>query len=369
MPKRGENIRKRKDGRYEGRYADGYKPDGSIRYRSVYGKTYREVKQKLHAPEKRAEKRIRPGMRIYFEEICAFWLKAKRLAVKESTFYRYKTVVEHHLVPQFSGMCPQQINAPVIQAFAEVLTADHKSKTIKDILVILRQILAFANVQGYCEAINTQVQLPKEQKRKPDVLSLMQQQRLILYLTQNMDLQRLGILICLHTGIRLGEICGLRFEDIDFENGMIRIRRTIQRIRNENGGTRFLIDTPKTEHSLREIPVTEFLMRYLNPYRLCKKTAYLLTGTIEFTQPRTYQNRFLQYLKACGLPAVNFHALRHTFASRAVELGFDIKSLSEILGHASVNITLNRYVHSSAEQKRKQMELLSTSVSGVKKVV
>ena len=363
MPKRGDNIRKRKDGRYEGRYADGYKPDGSIRYHSVYGKTYAEVKQKLYAAAGgNLQKDAKPVSKFLFEDICVMWLKSKRLSVKVSTFSRYKTIVENHLYRQFSGQRISQITEQSVQAFAEILMKDHKPKTVKDILILLGQILSFANDRGLCQPVSTSVKLPKEQKRRMYIFTVLQQQHLVLYLIRNLDLQRLGVLICLQTGIRLGEICGLRFEDIDFESGTIRVQRTIQRIKDENGGTRFLIDTPKTDTSMREIPVSDFLMKYLQPYRKHKKTAYVLTGTEEFTQPRTYQNRFKRYLRECGLPEANFHTLRHTFASRAVELGFDVKSLSEILGHDNVNITLNRYVHSSIEQKRKQMELLSAAI-------
>lgn len=360
MPKRGNNIRKRKDGRYEGRYADGYKPNGAIRYRSVYAKTYTEVKQKLYAAAGGNQGNSTKSVsKILFEDICVMWLQEKRLSIKVSTCSRYKTVVERHLYTQFAGQRLSQITEQSVQSFAELLMKDHKPKTVKDILIILRQILSFANESGLCQPVKIDVKLPKGQKGKIEVFTPLQYQRLLLYLQSHLDSQHLGILICLQTGMRLGEICGLRFEDIDFERKTISIRRTIQRIKDENGGTRFLIDTPKTENSMREIPLSDFLMKYIKPYSQYRRTAYLLTGTEDFTQPRTYQNRFKRYLQECGLPEVNFHTLRHTFASRAVELGFDVKSLSEILGHANVNITLNRYVHSSLEQKRKQMELLA----------
>lgn len=272
MPKRGDNIRKRKDGRYEGRYADGYKPDGSIRYRSVYGKTYAEVKQKLYAAAGgNLQKDAKPVSKFLFEDICVMWLKSKRLSVKVSTFSRYKTIVENHLYRQFSGQRISQITEQSVQAFAEILMKDHKPKTVKDILILLGQILSFANDRGLCQPVSTSVKLPKEQKRRMYIFTVLQQQHLVLYLIRNLDLQRLGVLICLQTGIRLGEICGLRFEDIDFESGTIRVQRTIQRIKDENGGTRFLIDTPKTDTSMREIPVSDFLMKYLQPYRKHKR--------------------------------------------------------------------------------------------------
>lgn len=361
MPRMGENIRKRKDGRYEGRYAEGCKRDGTVKYRSVYGKAYTEVKQKLYgAVSGNSVSENTPKSKLLVSQITSMWLQSKKPYIKQSTYSHYLSVTEKHINSFFKNKRITEITEPMIQAISAELMHSLKPKTVRDILVILGQILDYASKQGLCTRISAKIQFPKDTAGTIRILSPREQQQLIMFLNQEPDLQKLGVLICFYTGMRLGEICGLRWEDIDFANQMIKVRRTIQRISSENSGTRFLIDTPKTQKSVRDIPIPEFLMSYLRERKCSNLAAYILTGTEQFTQPRTYQNRFKAYLRDSGLPNdFHFHTLRHTFASRAIELGFDPKTLSEILGHANVNITLNRYVHSSIELKRRNMELFS----------
>lgn len=364
MPRMGENIRKRKDGRYEGRYADGYKSDGTVKYRSVYGKTYSEVKQKLYgAVSGKISLESVPKSKISVSQVSYMWLQSKKPYIKQSTYSHYLLVVEKHINTNFKKTRITELTDSTIQNFSANLIQALKPKTVRDILTVLGQVLDYANEQGLCNKLSERIKLPKDSAKTMKILSPVEQQRLVMFLKLGLDLQKLGILICLYTGIRLGEICGLRWEDIDFANGIIKVRRTIQRIGNETGGTKFLIDTPKTQKSIRDIPVPDFLMSYLRECRCSNLSAYVLTGTTQFTQPRTYQNRFKAYLRDCGLPEeFHFHTLRHTFASRAIELGFDPKTLSEILGHANVNITLNRYVHSSMDLKRRNMKLFQIAI-------
>ena len=166
---------------------------------------------------------------------------------------------------------------------------------------------------------------------------------------------KIGILLSLYTGLRLGELCGLQWKDINLSKGTIYVNKTIQRIEKEDGSTFMLIDSPKTISSERMIPIPSFLIPILNNIKTENSLDYVSTGNGSFTQPRTYQARLKSYLKDCDLPNYHFHTLRHTFASRAIELGFDPKSLSEILGHSNVKITLDLYVHPSMESKQAQM--------------
>ncbi len=364
MPRMGENIRKRKDGRYEGRYADGYKSDGTVKYRSVYGKTYSEVKQKLYgAVCGKVSLESVPKSKFLVPQVSYMWLQSKKPYIKQSTYSHYLSVVEKHINTNFKNKRITQLTDSTIQNFSANLIQALKPKTVRDILTVLGQVLDYSTEQGLCNKLSAKIKLPKDTANTMKILSSAEQQRLIIFLNSEFDLQKLGVLVCLYTGIRLGEICGLRWEDVDFTNNTIKIRRTIQRINNESGGTRFLIDTPKTQKSIRDIPVPDFLMGYLQEYRCSNLSAYVLTGTTQFTQPRTYQNRFKAFLRDSGLPEdFHFHTLRHTFASRAIELGFDPKTLSEILGHANVNITLNRYVHSSMDLKRRNMDLFQIAI-------
>ncbi len=181
-------------------------------------------------------------------------------------------------------------------------------------------------------------------------MSVQEQQIMLTVLSAEMDLTRLGIYICLFTGIRIGELCALTWDDISLENNMIHIHRTMQRIQTPSGEkkTAILIAEPKSQCSIRDIPIAGTLREKLlqQPVR----QGYVLTGSKnKYVESRTMQNRFKEILDECEIRNAHFHTLRHTFATRCIEVGFDVKSLNEILGHANVSITLNCYVHPSME--------------------
>ena len=178
-----------------------------------------------------------------------------------------------------------------------------------------------------------------------------------------MSLKNIGILICLYTGLRVDEICALHWNDISLKEKTLYIHQTLQRLQNENINgkkTSLILSTPKSSCSIRTIPLPDDIAVVLDNFP-CKKEGYLLTGTDSCIEPRTMQNHFKHVLKEATIEETNFHTLRHTFATRCVEAGFDIKSLSEILGHSNVNITMNRYVHPTLELKRQNMQRLSCS--------
>ena len=188
-----------------------------------------------------------------------------------------------------------------------------------------------------------------------------EQKQLQQYLYNNLSDRNLGILVCLFTGIRIGEICALKWDDISFTEKHIKIQRTMQRIQcdEDERKTKIIITTPKSKCSLRTIPLPDIVIERIEK-DFQNREGYVLTGQKDiFVEPRTMQNHFKRVLEECKIRNVNYHVLRHTFATRCIELGFDIKSLSEILGHASVNITMNRYVHPSMELKRENMNKLN----------
>lgn len=178
----------------------------------------------------------------------------------------------------------------------------------------------------------------------------------------------MGILICLYTGIRIGEVCALRWEDIDFINNTISIKRTSQRISNINGNslkkTKIIVTTPKSTNSIRTIPVNSSIMSILKD-NYANNNYYILTGSNTPKDTRVYEKYFENLLRKCNLRKINFHSLRHTFATRCIESGIDVKSLSEILGHANCSVTLNIYVHSSIDQKRKSIDKMVEYVNKV----
>lgn len=155
----------------------------------------------------------------------------------------------------------------------------------------------------------------------------------------------------------MGELCGLKWEDIDFENAVLFVKRTVQRV-SKNSKSQVVIGTPKSKTSVRTVPIPAFIMNILRNYRSCNDF-YVITGISKPTEPRTMQNRFKSILKLCRIRNVNFHLLRHTYATVCIEKGFDPKTLSELLGHADAAITLNRYCHPSMQIKKDYVSHLS----------
>lgn len=372
MPRRGENIRKRKDGRWEARYPIGRNEQGTKIYASVYGRTYREVKEKRQLALERNNLIVRSKDEYVFKDVLQFWLEGNRIRLKESTIYRYSYLIETHILPGLGDMKVDQITGPVINRYLA-----EKSKSgrldgkgslspayIRSIMLIVSSTLRFASENEMCDPLHTQINKPPIQPREPAILSRELQNKLENYLLQDIDETKLGVYISLYTGMRIGEICALSWEDVDLQNRVIYVRHTVARVRTEEDGkviTKQIIDRPKTKASLRCIPICSNLLSVLVAYAEHSRSEYVVSNNPQFVRPRTYEYRYNRLLKLSNIPHINYHALRHTFATRCIESGVDVKSLSEILGHANVSITLNTYVHSSIELKREQLEKLTVS--------
>ena len=289
------------------------------------------------------------------------WLSEKQKICKAATNVKYRSIVYKHILPKLGNYYVDDLTIEIIDNFTDYLvqTCNLSPKTVKDILVILQSIIAYKKPNN---PLN--FHYPKDIRPKMRVLSINEQKKLMDYLSNDINPCKFGIILSLLSGLRIGEVCALRWEHINMEDGYLYIEKTMQRLQNCDSNspkrTKIIIDTPKTEHSIRSIPLTSYaisLCKIMNPQ---KPSAYILTGTDKYMEPRTLQYRFKKYVALCGLEKVHFHTLRHTFATRCIEVGFEIKSLSEILGHANTNITLNRYIHSSLEFKRKNMNKLSS---------
>lgn len=372
MPRRGENIYKRKDGRWEGRYVKCHTVTGKIQYGYVYGKSYSEAKAKLKEVASMpilASSRQTVHSALY-GQILKEWLISAKNNVKESTFSRYNHLVECHIQPALGSYQIGEINTVLLEAYIDQLLQHGRRdgsgglspKSVSDILVVIKSSMRYASGNGYCVNCSATGLSVKRHKKDMRVLSKDEQYRLEHILMQDMDLTKFTVLLCLYTGIRIGEACALRWEHLRLDSGVLEVRETMQRIqapRNSEPKTRIIITEPKSACSKRDIPLPQFLIQYAVQFQ-ADRNAFVLTGEKkQFIEPRTLQNRFESYVKASGIEHANYHALRHTFATRCVELGFEIKSLSEILGHSDVNITLNRYVHSSIELKKQNMEKLN----------
>lgn len=374
MPKKGENIYKRKDGRWEGRYIRSYDEKNKAKYGYVYGKTYREVKRKL------AEERSNPAKAsiitrnaLTYDELLDLWLHSSQLNTKGSTYARYVHLISTHIRPQLGKYALSMISTGIIENFIEFQLIegrlDHTGglapKTVADILTIVKSTIEYAEYKGMPVACNLSKLTIRKKEKEMRVLTQVEQDALISVLIDDMDLYKFGVLLALYTGIRIGELCALQWEDFNLAKTTLKIRKTLQRIQDTGKGafskTKIVITEPKSQCSVREIPLPIFVVDIARKL-IANPKSYILTGTDRYVEPRTMQNRFKSYVRDSGITDANFHALRHTFATRCVELGFEIKSLSEILGHANVNITLNRYVHSSFEVKCSNMSKLTLTI-------
>lgn len=364
MARRGENIYKRKDNRWEGRYLKGYDCKGKARFGYVYAKTYREIREKLTTAKQQNVAKPTSN-RKDFSCFCDEWLILSRNRVKESTFVKYHNTVRLHLKPKLGSYLPQNLNTLLIEEFSnELLTTGLSPKTVRDILVILKAVLKHCRRQLGASFPDIEIIYPKERKNDMRVLTLEEQKRFVDYLLSDMDEPKFGVLLALLTGMRIGELCALKWENITVSERMIHIFSTMQRLQvldgNANAKTKITVGEAKSLTSNRIIPLNDSAVTLCKRMQTSNGNAYVLTGdTMHFLEPRAVQYRLAKYTNACGLAGVHFHTLRHTFATRCVEVGFEIKSLSEILGHSSTKVTLDRYVHSSLDLKRANMDKLT----------
>jgi len=371
MARTGENIYKRKDGRWEARYIASRDHGGKARYKSLYGETYGEVKEKrtqalVAAQAAQETQRCKAGL---FETLTANWLEHIQGTAKDSTFAQYLSSIDRHIVPYWQGWQIGEITTVQMERYLSHLLKNGRldgkgglsPKTAADILILLKSVFKYAkDYPVVCDF--EEIQMPKSEN--PMRVFTRREQRILTdFLLTDIDRSKLGVLLGLYTGPRIGELCALTEKHIGLMDQSLEIRRTMQRIKNLSGEggtkTKIVITKPKTDKSIREIPIPKFLMPLLRKL-VAAPDAHILTGSAEiFVEPRLMQKRFKAYLKAAGVEDAGFHALRHSLASRAVENGFDIKSLSELLGHANIQTTLRLYVHPSFETKRKYMDKLS----------
>ena len=299
-------------------------------------------------------------------QIANLWKEEKKQYVKKSTFAAYSLILETHILPSFGNLT--EVTEKEMQDFVLLkLNAGLSQKTIKDMLIVLRMILKYGAKKGLCIYSPFDVIFPTDRERQDlEVLSIANQKKIMRFVEDNFTFRNLGIFICLSTGIRIGEICALTWDDIDVESGVIHIRKTIQRIYiRENGAmhTELLIDTPKTATSIRDIPMTKDLLSVLKPLRkVVNENYFVITNDEHPTEPRTYRNYYKKLLSKLEIPPIKFHGLRHSFATRCIESHCDYKTVSVILGHSNISTTLNLYVHPNFEQKKKCIDKMLKSL-------
>lgn len=353
------NAYKRRDGRWEGRLPCGKGADGKRKFKYFFGKSREEVFEKMNAIRRIEAKKTHCFLNV--TSLFTSWFNGIRHRIKESTAANYRMKAEKHILPLLGSKRIDEITVDDMNAFIqEKLSEGLSNRYVSDIIVLMKSMFKYAVRVHHIINPMDYVCLPKKEKTEIQLLSDTEQKELQEYVANNKSRTSLGIAITMGTGIRIGELCALQGEDIDITKRVLTVRKTLQRIQcsGDVAKTKLIVSAPKSESSKRQIPIPECLIDLLTHFKTGSKE-YLLSGTEKPIEPRTMQYRFRKVLNNVNLPSIHFHALRHMFASTCVKLGFDIKSLSEILGHSSVEITLNRYVHSSFEQKQKYMERIN----------
>ena len=363
-----ENVFLRKDGRFEARYRKGRDNNGKLIYGFCYGKTYEEAREKARRLQEVSEtfQGLEEQREPTFTYYCNNWLISNRRRLKESSSAKYLSDIKNHIIPFFGKKLPWEITSEETDLFIQMLLYEKKlsPKTIRNILALFHSVFVYAGRRSGRKLPDLEIIYPRQQKKNMRVLDEQEEKKLIRFLAAEMDLCKFGVYLALRTGLRIGEVCALRWQDISLETHTISISRTAQRIQCQDSGdesrTKVMVGAPKTESSCRLIPLMPDLEALYARFVPKDSGTFVLTGTRQCMEPRKLQRRLKNYMVKCQIPSVHFHTLRHTFATRCIEAGFDVKTLSEILGHSNISITLNQYVHPSMEQKRENMSRLKT---------
>lgn len=363
MPRRGENIYKRKDGRYEGRYVVGRTSDGRSKFGYVYGRTYAETR--AHLIEKKAEclsagmaednaRRLGPC----YGEWAMRWLEESvRTEVKSSTYACYRNLLTH-ILQAFGHRKLGNIDREDVRAWLDRLECSGMAASTRAAVYrLLKSSFSAAVDEGLmrknpCAKIKLHMPAPPEQR----ILNADERQKVCAALKRRGEIHAL---MSLYLGLRVGEVCGLMWQDVNWTDRTLSIRRIVQRVRCNGEGrrTKIIVGAPKTDKSARVVPIPAFLLEMLRELRKNSSgNAYIFSVGEEPVEPRRLQRRFAAVLRDVGISGVHYHTLRHSFATHLLENGADIKTISTLMGHASTRITAEFYLHPSLEQRRRAIE-------------
>ena len=365
MSKYGENIYRRKDGRWEARYIFMRLPDGKAKYKSVYGKTHDIAKEKQLAAMQALTHESAAVCELTLKELFSQYLL--QTDVKLSTKERYRFMLERHILPHLGGIPVSRLTAKELSNFLLWMKQHGRidgsgglsAKTVRDLAVLIKTLLRFAQREYHCVCDALNAKLPACTQKNVEVLSEQELTVMSKALSPSKGIT-CAVMLALHAGLRVGEVCALRVCDIDFMTGTIQICRSVQRM-TLNGKSQLLVQRPKSDSSERIVPLHSELLLLLRKITAgMQPDAYVMTGSVDRPMdPRTCQYQFAVLLKCCGIRHRVFHALRHTFATRCIENGADIKSVSEMLGHSDIKTTLKLYVHPSLESKRRCIQSIA----------
>lgn len=299
-------------------------------------------------------------------EIAAAWKEYKRPYVKQSTMAAYVLILENHILPTFgedNSLPEQSVQAFVLHKIESGLS----TKSVKDILIVLKMVMKFGVKKEWMTYYEWDIKYPPSSENKVlDVLSVTNHRKILNHIQSHFTFMGLGIYISLSTGLRIGEICALKWSDINVTDGILTVNRTIERIyiiEGEKKHTELVINSPKTKNSCREIPMNKELLGMLKPLKkVVNDDYYILTNDERPTEPRTYRNYYKRVMEKLDIPKLKYHGLRHSFATRCIEVGCDYKTVSVLLGHSNISTTLNLYVHPNMEQKKRCIDKVFKSL-------
>lgn len=281
----------------------------------------------------------------------------KRPFVKASSFAAYALIVQNHIVPAFgtsNALTEDDVQKFVLRKLEQGMNV----KTVKDILIVLKMVMKFGVKNGWLEHSEWDIKYPSATTAPQlEVLTIANHKKILAHIRENFTFRNLGIYICLTTGLRIGEVCALKWSDINISNGTLTVGRTIERIyvlEGEKRHTEVVINTPKTANSCREIPLSKETLALIRPLmKVVNRDYFIITNEPTPTEPRTYRSYYKRLMAQLDIPKLKFHGLRHSFATRCIESGCDYKTVSVILGHANISTTLDLYVHPNMEQKKR----------------
>ena len=347
----------RRDGRWESRLSLGV-VNGKRLSKSFYGRTREEAESKLILAV--LGNTLVPKTEMTVRDLCDEWLSVSSHRVKLSTLANYRMKIEKHIIPRFGNMmCGEITSKRAYRCMQDQLEYGFLARYVADIMVLLKTVFKYAQREYNIANPFDTIVMPKCSKPEVRLLTGDEQKKLRAYLNEHNDPISVGITLALAMGLRVGEVCGLMWSDIDLKKRILIVNRTVQRVsvHDGDGKTKVIVSPPKSQTSAREIPIPAGVFSMLKNMQGADEH-YIISGSTKPTEPRTMQYHFAKILKNADLPSVRFHSLRHCMASAAIEAGFDVKTLAEILGHARIELTMNLYVHSNIDRKRRCMDKL-----------
>lgn len=306
-------------------------------------------------------------------EIAALWKKEHFTYVKQSTMAAYNLILRNHVVPYFGN--EENISEGMVQEYVRKKLADGLSvKSINDVVIVVKMILKYGAKHKWCDApIDWKIRYPArtEDSKKLPCWNVQHQKKMIDYLKEHFDFKALGVLVAMETGMRIGEISGLRWSDFNLDDKVLYVNRTVERVYEldgtKKGKTRIIIGDTKTISSNREIPLSQNLLRFIRPLvKICVPNYYVTSNSEHPCEPRTYRSYYRRLCEKVGVPYIKFHGLRHTFATRLIDAKCDVKTVSSLLGHADITTTLNLYVHPNRDQKKDAINAMLRRINSKK---